>query len=330
VKILTEKDRISYIMNESFWQKLKKPIIGMAPMDGITDFPFRRILTETAKPDVLYTEFISAEGYVRNPAAFEKTLYFEEKQRPIIAQIFGYTPYDFKETISRVSELNFDGIDINMGCPAKSVLENGAGGALIKNQKLAGNLIEASLKAIIKSGKKISLSVKTRIGIDKPIIEEWFSFLSGFPLSEITIHGRLLKDGHGGENNWEEIEKAGEILKRKNIICLGNGGIKTLTQAHGMVQKHNIDGVLIGQAALGNPWVFKKDFLPLEEDILKIILKHASYADKFYPPKRFLTVLKHFSWYPKYFENCKQLKIELLKTKNLNDVTNVIDKFGYF
>ena len=77
---------------DNFWQKLKKPIIGLAPMDGVTDFPMRKIQSEVAKPDVLYTEFVSAEGFIRNPSAFEKTLYFEENQHPIVTQILGYTP----------------------------------------------------------------------------------------------------------------------------------------------------------------------------------------------------------------------------------------------
>ncbi len=314
-------------MKTNFWQNLKKPIIGLAPMDGITDFPMRKIQTKISKPDVFYTEFVSTEGYIRKPLLFNDTLFFEENQRPIVAQVFGHTPDSFAQTIEGILQLDFDGIDLNMGCPAKSIMQKGGGGALIGNYFLSEKIILASLKAIKKSKKEIPLSVKTRIGIDKPITKEWFSFLSKFPIDEVSIHGRLLKNGHKGENNWEEIQKAAQILKAKNIICLGNGGIKNLIEAKEITEKYQLDGILIGQAALGNPWLFKGNYQPTKEEILKTILKHAQYVDKFYPPKKFVTVLKHFSWYPKYFKNNKQLKIELLKTRNLKEVKQVLAKF---
>ncbi|MCL5090532.1 MAG: tRNA-dihydrouridine synthase [Patescibacteria group bacterium] len=131
----------------NFWQKLKKPLVGLAPMDGVTDYPMRQIQVSVAKPNVLYTEFVSAEGFIRNSKAFSQKLYFQENERPIIAQIFGYTPEAFAETINQIIEMDFDGIDLNMGCPARKVLGKGGGGALIGNYKLAGKIIEKSLEA---------------------------------------------------------------------------------------------------------------------------------------------------------------------------------------
>jgi tRNA-dihydrouridine synthase len=312
----------------NFWQKIKKPIVGLAPMDGVTDEPMRQIQSRVAKPAVLYTEFISAEGFVRNPPAFEKTLHFKENERPIVAQIFGYTPAAFDETIMKVASLGFDGIDLNMGCPAKKVLGKGGGGALIGNYSLAGKIIEKSLAAIQKSKAVLSLSVKTRIGQKEIITQEWINFLAQYPLSEITIHGRLLKQGVSGPVNWEEIKLGAEICHHKGIICLGNGGIKSAKEGRLMAEKYGLDGVLIGQAALGNPWVFKEDYQPTKEDILKTILKHAQLATEFYPPERFVAVYKHFGWYPRGFANSKKLKIDLLRTKNLPEAEEVIANFS--
>jgi nifR3 family TIM-barrel protein len=312
---------------DNFWQKIKKPIIGLAPMDGVTDEPMRQIQVSIAKPAVLYTEFISAEGFIRQPQAFEKTLSFQENERPIVIQIFGYTPEAFYETILKVAQMNFDGIDINMGCPARKVLGKGGGGALIGNCRLAGKIIEKSLKAIEKTKTKLPLSVKTRIGQKEIITQDWIGFLSEYPLSEITLHGRLLKQGVSGPVNWEEIKLAAEICHHKGIICLGNGGIKSAKEGREMAEKYGLDGVLIGQAALGNPWIFKEDYQPTKEDILKTILKHAKLATEFYPPERFVTVYKHFGWYPRGFKNSKRLKVELLKTKNLDEVLEVIAHF---
>jgi len=312
---------------ENFWKTLKKPIIGLAPMDGVTDEPMRQIQCSIVKPSVLYTEFVSVEGFARKPEAFQKTLFFQENERPIIVQLFGYTPELFYEAISQMKEMNFDGIDINMGCPAKSVLQRGGGGALIGNYDLAGRIIEKSLEAIKESKKEISLSVKTRIGKDKIITREWISFLCGFPISEITVHGRLLKEGNSGEVNWEKIKVAGEIAHNKEIVCLGNGGIKSFSEARQKTNNFGLDGVLIGQAALGNPWFFKENYVPVKEDILQTIIGHSRLVNDFYPPERFATVLKHLGWYPKGFPNCIKLKVELLKCKNLNQVIETVKKF---
>jgi len=312
---------------ESFWKTLKKPIIGLAPMDGVTDEPMRQVQCSIVKPSVLYTEFVSVEGFARKPEAFQKTLFFQENERPIIVQLFGYTPELFYEAISQMKEMNFDGIDINMGCPAKSVLQRGGGGALIGNYDLAGRIIEKSLEAIKESKKEISLSVKTRIGKDKIITREWISFLCGFPISEITVHGRLLKEGNSGEVNWEKIKVAGEIAHNKEIVCLGNGGLKSFSEARQKTNNFGLDGVLIGQAALGNPWFFKENYVPVKEEILQTIIEHSRIVNDFYPPKRFVTVLKHLGWYPKGFPNCIKLKVELLKCKNLNQVIETVKKF---
>jgi len=312
---------------ENFWKTLKKPIIGLAPMDGVTDEPMRQIQCSIVKPSVLYTEFVSVEGFARKPEAFQKTLFFQENERPIIVQLFGYTPELFYEAISQMKEMNFDGIDINMGCPAKSVLQRGGGGALIGNYDLAGRIIEKSLEAIKESKKEISLSVKTRIGKDKIITREWISFLCGFPISEITVHGRLLKEGNSGEVNWEKIKVAGEIAHNKEIVCLGNGGIKSFSEARQKTNNFGLDGVLIGQAALGNPWFFKENYVPVKEEILQTIIGHSRLVNDFYPPERFVTVLKHLGWYPKGFPNCIKLKVELLKCKNLNQVIETVKKF---
>ncbi len=311
---------------KSFWQSLPRPIIGLSPMDGVTDEPMRQIQVMIAKPDVLYTEFISAEGFVRNSQAFSGTLAFQENEKPIVVQIFGYNPEAFYESIIRIAKMGFDGIDLNFGCPAKNILGKGGGGALIGNFDLAGKIIEKSLEAIKKT--KIPLSVKTRIGQKEIATGSWISFLAQYPLSEVTVHGRLLSQGNSGPVNWEEIQKAGQILHTKGIVCLGNGGIKSRQEAIEKSKKYEVDGVLIGQATLGNPWVFRKDYQPTKEDILKTILEHAKLAAEFYPPERFVTVHKHFGWYPKGFPNAKKLKIELLKTKNLQEVENVIARFS--
>jgi len=315
-------------MQKNFWQQLKKPIIGLAPMDGVTDEPMRQIQCLIAKPDVVYTEFISVEGFVRKPEVFLKKLTFKENERPVVAQVFGETPDDFYSVLKQLCQMGFDGIDINMGCPAKSVLQRGGGAALVGDYQPAEKIIKKSLEAIEDSGEKVPLSVKTRISENPLKTKKWFSFLSKFTLAEVTVHGRRLKQGNAGPVNWEEIILASEILKTKRILCLGNGGIKSIAEAREKCKKYNLDGILIGQAALGNPWIFRQDFQPTKKEILAIILKHAELVWNFYGEKGFVTVLKHFGWYPKGFKGAKNLKRELLKTKNLKEAKRVIVKFS--
>ncbi len=314
--------------NINIWEKIKKPVIGLAPMDGVTDEPMRQIQCSVTKPDVIYTEFVSAEGFCKKPSAFEKTLFFKENERPIIVQVFGYTPQAFYDSISELAKRGFDGIDINMGCPAKSVIQKGGGGDLIENYDLSEKIINSCLKAISYSKKNIPLSIKTRIGKNKIVTDKWIAFLADFPIAEVTVHGRLLNQERSGEVYWDEIKKASQILKRKNIVCLGNGGIKSIKEGQDFSVKYGLDGVLIGQAALGNPWVFKEDYVALKEDILAIILKHAKLVEAFYTKDRFVTIRKHFGWYPKGFPNCIKLKTELLKTSNYSEVKSAIAKFA--
>lgn len=311
-----------------FWSKIKKPIIGLAPMDGVTDYPTRQIQCSISKPDVMFTEFISVEGFTRKPEVFEKNLFFKENERPIIVQLFGHTPQLFYESILKIAEKKFNGIDLNMGCPAKSVLERGSGGALIGNNELAEKIIEKSYEAIQKSNKNVPLSVKTRIGRNEACTDKWIRFLCQFPLSEITIHGRFLKHGNSGSVNWDEIKTSGQICRQKGIVCLGNGGVKSISEAKEKSEKYGLDGVLIGQAACGNPWVFKEDHIPSKEEILGIIIQHAKLVEEFYDEKQFVTILKHFSWYPRHFSNSKKLKIELLKTRTLKEVEEIVANFS--
>ncbi len=306
----------------NFWKKLKKPIVGLAPMDGITDYPMREIQSEISKPDVMYTEFISVEGFSRVPGKFKQKLKYSEKERPIVVQLFGHTTEDFKTAVDLVLQHKFDGIDINMGCPARNVTHGGGGAGLIGNYKLTEKIILSCLE--ITQKHNIPLSVKTRIGIDKPVTKEWMEFLCQFKLACIAVHGRLLKQVHSGDINWEEIQLAAEIAHQKDIPLLGNGGIKSIEQAQQICKKYKLDGVLIGQAARGNPWVFKKEYTPTTKDKFNMIIKHAKLAEEFYGKKGFVSIRKHLAWYCKGIPNSKELRVKLVKVSNSREVEKIV------
>ena len=184
---------------KSFWQNLSKPFTVLAPMEGVTDVVFRDIISNIGKPDVLFTEFISADGLFSR--GFDNTVKRFDKspiQHPIIAQIWGTNPETFYKTAKYVQEQNFDGIDVNMGCPDTNVMKRGGGAALIKNENLAKELI-AALK---EGAPKIAISVKTRIGVDEIITEKWIEFLLQQKLDALTVHLRTAEEKSRVDAHW--------------------------------------------------------------------------------------------------------------------------------
>ena len=272
-----------------FWDKLNYPIVGLSPMDGVTDAAMRFIAKKYGKADVIYTEFVSAEGLWRLKKRGEmdnkiwKDLIFDESERPVIAQLFGSDPDSFFEATKIVCELGFDGIDINMGCPSPGLEKRGGGAGLMRDQGLAAAVIEATRQGVLDyvsqchsdtgEKKEIPVSVKTRIGSAKPD-ESWWKFLAQQKLPAVAMHGRTFKQLYKGEADWESLFKASEIIRESGARFLGNGDVQKVSQCHSdteemklMVELKNgeevdltgrMDGVLIGREALGNPWALRK------------------------------------------------------------------------
>lgn len=311
----------------NFWQKLKKPIIGLAPMSGITDEPMRLVQAEISKPDVMFTEFVNVTGFQVKPEYFLKILSYEESERPVIAQIFGSVPNEFYHTAKKIINLGFDGIDINMGCPARTVFDRGGGAALIGNFKLTEKIISAVLQAVNESKREVAISVKTRISESRIKTLEWINFLGELPIHEICVHGRIISQRSAGTVNWELIGEASKIPKNKGKVFLGNGGIRSKPEAVEKCMRFGLDGVLIGQAALGNPWAFLEGLKPGKTEILNIIENHAKMAWQFYGKADFIKVRKHFGWYPKYFSRSKELRTKLIRTQDLDQAIRIIDEY---
>ncbi len=351
---------------QTFLDTIQKPIIALAPMDGITDETFRLITLKYSNPSFVFTEFVPTDGLVRGIEASFDLLRYSKKERPIVAQLYGKNPENFYLSAQILAELGFDGIDINMGCPARRIEQHGSGAVLIKKTKLAGEIISSTIQGvkdwekkginyskfpfskktkIIKrfissinipqeNKKRISISVKTRIGYDKPIVEEWMKFLSKFDLDMISLHGRTLKQQYSGKSNWEEIKKARDIVKsiNPNIIFLGNGDIKSYNEALEKSQKFNLDGVLIGRASIGNPWFFSKYPPKIGiEEISNAIFKHAKLFSKLNPEKKLFKLRKIFAFYVKGLPHASMLRSELVHVENLEDIEKIlknIDKYN--
>ena len=335
----------------SFWQTLKKPIIGLAPMDGITDEPMRFVQAKYGRPAVIFTEFINVEHVSHKPEKLMERFIYSEIERPIVAQLSGHTPKLFYQFALVSCYLGFDGIDINMGCPVKSVIFGGGGAALINNQQLAKEIVSAARKAINdwqkgvsleesiedknvvqailaiqkieRSKKAVGLSVKTRLGKDSQVTKAWMSFLSQLPIEAITLHGRVLGQEQEGKVKWEEIGKGAKIAKKYGKVFLGNGGVRSTKEAKILCRRFDTDGVLIGRAALGNPWIFNGRN-PNREEKLAVMLEHAEYFDRIFGKKAFIAMRKHFGWYVQGLKGAKRMKQILQKTKTLSQVKGML------
>jgi tRNA-dihydrouridine synthase len=275
----------------SFWESLARPIIGLAPMDGVTDATFRHTVALQGKPDVSFTEFTHVHDVCRGPEFLLDSLMYHEAERPIVAQLYGKDPDLFYQAAHAVCELGFDGLDINMGCPSRSVASSGSGAGLIRTPDVAHAIMQATRQGIadwaagqtlesagLKPGRvaaiqrmneqrqdartlvrrTIPLSVKTRLGYDVAIVDRWIKHLLMEQPAAISLHGRTLEQMYRGEADWGAIARAVEIARGSGTLLLGNGDVHSLQDAVRRVRETGVDGVLVGRATLGTPWFFRQ------------------------------------------------------------------------
>ncbi|MBU0611952.1 tRNA-dihydrouridine synthase [Patescibacteria group bacterium] len=330
-------------MNDpGFWGKLKKPFFCLAPMSDVTDIAFRYILAKYGKDRenkekiVFWTEFVAADGLC-NKFARKKlahVLKFSERERPIVAQVFGANPENMKTACQYIASLGFDGIDINMGCPDKSVISQGAGSALIKTPKLARKIIQSAHAGIKSSGKNIPVSVKTRTGFHKEEIESWIPELLKEDISALTVHLRTKKELSLVPAEWNHIKKVKKLIIKsgKDVLLIGNGDVKDLQDAKNKALVYGCDGIMIGRGVFGNPWFFSSELnlnISLEEK-LKVLIEHVQIFDKKLSEpkyKNFDVMKKHFKAYVNGFDGAKDLRTKLMETKNAKQVEKIINDF---
>ncbi len=318
---------------------MKRPFFVLAPMADVTDSAFRQIISKCGKPDVFWTEFVSADGLCSSGREnLLHNLHFTEKERLIVAQLFGASP----ETIERAShlchEMGFDGVDINMGCPDRAVCKQKAGAALSKNPLLAQDIIKAAKKGA--SG--LPVSVKIRLGYDKNEIETWLPAILESRPAVVTIHARTKKEMSKVPARWENIKKSVEIndlwakekfgkdWQKERSLIIGNGDVLDILDAKNKAEETGVDGVMLGRAVFGNPWLFdtsiRKEEISLE-DKLEMLLKHAElFYETYGERKNFVTLRKHFGSYISNMRGAKAIRNRLVETNNLEDVRRVVQE----
>lgn len=358
-----------------FWRKITKPIIGLSPMDGITDAAFRYITAKHGGPDVIFTEFVNIQAAFYSPHTLLRDFLYSEIERPIAAQIYGKSPELFYQVAHIVCELGFDGLDINMGCPAKNVAASGCGAALIRAPELAreiireakrgvadwsdgqtlaalnirGDVIEQVKAANLKrSGwespqdrRPIPVSVKTRLGYDRIVIDDWLGTLLEEKPAAISLHGRTLIQGYKGEADWDAIGHAVTVADGSGTLVLGNGDVQDLHDAYRRIRETQVDGVLIGRGAQGDPWLFR------ETDTMKralqrgsrfemagapvtlgerfqAIVEHSEFFEELCGRERFMAMRKHLTWYCRNFRGAAEMRANMVRAHSAEGVRSCL------
>jgi nifR3 family TIM-barrel protein len=317
----------------NFWEKLEKPFFVLAPLANVTDAAFRRTIAKYSKPAgpaVFYTEFVSADGLaLANPegrAKLMRDLVFSEAERPIVAQFFTSNPKHMEMAAALAQELGFDGVDINMGCPDKSVEKQGGGAALIKTPQVARELIRAAKRGC----PNLPVSVKTRLGYNKDTLEEWLPELLAENPAALVLHARTRKEMSAVPARWERVKRAVEIrdeLGSKTLI-LGNGDLTDITDAKAKVAEAGADGAMLGRAIFGRPWLFSETETPDLEQRLKIAIEHSKVFEELLGDiKNFAIMKKHFKAYAEGFPGAKELRVQLMETNSVAEIEHIIGTF---
>lgn len=318
-------------MGRGFWDTLQKPFFVLAPMADVTDASFRRVIAKYSNPGrahAMWTEFVSADGLAFAPEEGRKKLLadliYSEEERPIVAQFFTSNPDTMEKAAALARELKFDGIDINMGCPDKSIEKQGAGAAMIRNPERAKEVIEAAKRG----AEGLPVSVKTRIGYNVNQLEEWLPHLLSADPAAITIHARTRKEMSLVPAQWEKVKRAVEIrnAENPNVYILGNGDAKDIVDARIRIEESGADGVMLGRAIFGNPWLFAERTPDIREK-LTVMVEHTKLFEELLPHKSFALMKKHYKAYVSGFDGAAELRATLMEAKDATEIAGVVDRY---
>jgi tRNA-dihydrouridine synthase len=300
--------------------QLPKPFFVLAPMDDVTDSVFRQIIADCARPDLFFTEFVNVDG-LQSPGRerLVRRIQFTATEQPLIAQIWGKDPENFRKTAAELVDMGFAGVDINMGCPEKTVVKNGCCSALINNRELAGEIIRAVQEGV---AGRVPVSVKTRLGFNEVDLS-WPEYLLSFKLDMLTIHGRTRKEMSEVPAHWDligEVRKLRDKLAPETLI-VGNGDVKSRAQAKELAETYQLDGVMIGRGVFHDPFAFAEES-PWEDytkqQRIDLYTKHVKLFTETWQPgeRRIVTLNKFCKIYINGFDNAKELREQLMAARD--------------
>jgi len=313
-------------MKKDFWADLEKPILMLAPMAGYTESPFRRLVKEIEPSVILVSELISTEAICHNNEKTMRMIEFHPDEKNYYGvQLFGSRTESFVKAAKVVEQIGADFIDLNFGCPSPKVINSGKGSALLKDSCAAAKMIETLVKST-----KLPVTVKMRLGFydDANLLNSAKNFESA-GISALVIHGRTTLQKFKGHSSWEKIY---EVKENLSIPVIGNGDIDSAEKAREFLR--NLDGIMIGRAALKNPWIFKqcreifagKSVSPIPEvrEQLKFFRRHAELASEFKGEKwAMIELRKHFAHIARGFPNAAKFREKLIRVESLVELNKI-------
>lgn len=311
-------------------QQLPRPFFVLAPMDDVTDTVFRQIVVDAAKPDLFFTEFVNVDG-LQSPGRDKliKKLQFTTKEQPLIAQIWGKNLENFRRTAAELVEMGFAGIDLNMGCPDKTVVKNGCCSALINNRELASQIIKATQEG---AAGRVPVSVKTRVGFNH-VDMSWIEFLLEHNLDMLIVHGRTRKEMSEVPAHWDLIGQARELRDKisPNTLIVGNGDVEN--RAHGLelAKKYGLDGIMIGRGIFRDPFAFAAESpwpAYTKQQRIDLYRKHVElFAKTWAAGERNIQTLNKFcKVYISDFDGAKEFRERLMTAKSTDELLSLLDQ----
>lgn len=368
---ISQNDRAPNGVN--FWQQLPTPFLAIAPMADVTDAAFRQMMAKYSRhtradgseggADITWTEFVAADGLVRaTPEGKVKLmadLIYSEEERPIIAQLFTRHPEHMEYAARLCLELGFDGIDINMGCPAGAIIDQGCGAAMIKTPDIARAVIQAAKRGAKSDDGGIPVSVKTRLGYNTDQVEEWIPVILGEKPAALTVHARTRKEMSKVPARWERlrrvVELRNEISPETKII--GNGDVLSAEDGRQKALEYGLDGAMVGRALFGNPWFFHPtrrlptrltalpthgvnrdtimttdtsatdiEYISIEER-LRVLVEHTRLFVELLPFKNFAVMKKHYKAYVGGWHGAAELRHLLMEQDTPEAVAQVVEQY---
>ncbi len=309
------------------WQRLPKPFFVLAPMEAVTDVVFRHVVATAARPDLFFTEFVNASSYCspKGIASTRGRLTFTADEQPMIAQIWGKKPDEFAKMSLGIAELGYSGIDINMGCPDKSVVHGGSGSGLIRTPDLAAELIRAA-----KTGG-LPVSVKTRLG-DMRVTEwrDWIGFILQQDIVNLTIHLRTRKEMSKVPAHFElipEIVKLRDEIAPQTLITI-NGDIRDRQHGLELATEYGVDGIMIGRGIFTNPFAFEVTKTEhTKDDLIGLLNLQLDLHDQYsatLEPRKFDPLKRFFKIYIRDFAGASELRSQLMLTKSTDEVRELL------
>jgi len=356
----------------NFWQTLPNQFLAVAPMADVTDVAFRRMVAKYSRhiradgsiggPDVMWTEFVSADGIVRAPEAGRQKLLadllYSEEERPIVAQLFTRHPEHMEQAARLCLELGFDGVDINMGCPAGAIIDQGCGSAMIKTPDVARAVIQAAKRGAKSDEGGIPVSVKTRLGYNTDQVEDWIPVILEECPDALTVHARTRKDMSKVPARWERLSRVVELRNELSpqTKIIGNGDVLSAEDGRQKAKLFGADGAMVGRALFGNPWFFhptrqvptrltalpthgvNRDTIIVEdtsnqeveyvsiEERLHVLVEHCYLFVELLPHKNFAIMKKHFKAYVGGWPGAAELRQKLMNEDTPMGVERAIER----